>query len=744
MKQILTAIFVILLAVSLLAIAFTINQVNGEQERITNDLYYRSTLLAESFRETIEPNFVNKSDSYLQTVVERYSNRERFAGMIIYDHTGTIVAHSSSLPDTMKDAKVVAANAMDENAPNGAFAESGKNRFYLLATPLHEENRVVGALLVAQNANYIDARITEIWQNNLIRLFIQILLLAVAIFIIIRWLIYEPVRDLAGTLKMARTGESKMGTLPSRSPLFAPLIAEVSNIRRSLTEARVAAIEEARAGLEKMDSPWTAERLRQFIADSAKDRDFVIVSNREPYIHTKVNGTIRSYQPASGMVTAIEPIIRASGGTWIAHGSGDADRLVVDRRNSIQVPPEDPKYVLKRVWLTEEEEKRFYYGFCNEGLWPLCHTAHTRPTFRKEDWEAYKTVNGQFAEAVLSEIKGKRRPIILIQDFHFALLPRLIKRSRPDAIIGLFWHIPWVSAESFSVCPWKKELVDGMLGADLLGFHTQLHCNNFIETVSRELESLIDYEQFSVARHGHTSFIKPFPISIAFSNGYEFTPPDQETLKKRQALLKSAGVKGKYIGIGVDRLDYTKGILERMKAVEIFLSEHPEYQEQFTFVQIAAPSRTKVPRYKQFADEVEKEVDRINDMFKTRNWKPIILLERHHTHEEIFEWYRIAQCCLVTSLHDGMNLVAKEYVAARDDNKGVLILSQFTGASKQLKDALIVNPYNGEQTAEAIYTAITMSRSEQTKRMKKLRESVRNNNVYRWSAEFLRTLIQLE
>ena len=743
MKQIITALLIIVLTVSLIAVTFTINQVKNEEQRLTVDLQHRSILLAESFRETIEPNFINKSDEYLQTIVEKFADRERFAGMAVYDHKGNINAMSSSLPKEISKAQQIATDAMDEDKANGDFVEFKDKKTYLLAIPLHDEKSVVGALMIAQNAGYIDSRLTEIWKNSLMRLFLQIFLLTIAIFLVIRWLIFAPVRSLAESLKSARIGNSDTNKLLSNSLFLQPITKEVTNIRRSLLEARLAAGEEARANLEKLDSPWTAERLKQFVKNTLQERRIVVVSNREPYIHTKVGNKINYYSPASGMVTAIEPIMQACGGAWIAHGSGDADKLVVDKDNRLQVPPDEPKYTLQRVWLTEEEEKGHYYGFSNEGLWALCHIAHTRPIFRKEDWEEYKKVNGKFAQAVLLEIRNLQKPIIFIQDFHFALLPRMIKISRPDATIGLFWHVPWVSAESFSICPWKKELLDGMLGADIVGFHTQLHCNNFIETVGRELESLIDFERFTITRNEHVSFIKPFPISIAFFNGYEYQARDKEEKDNSQKLLKNLGVETKHVGVGVDRLDYTKGILERLKAIEIFLKKYPSYQGHFTFIQIAAPSRSKIKKYREFAQEVEKEVERINALFNAKGWKPIVLIERHHNHEEINQFYKLADFCLVTSLHDGMNLVAKEFVASRSDEKGVLILSQFTGASRELKDALIVNPYNGEQTAEAIHTALEMPPSEQTKRMKKLRETVKNHNVYRWSAEFLKTMVNL-
>ncbi len=740
MKQIIAAVLIIVAIISLIVIAFTVNQVSYEQQRLQSDLQYRSTLLADSLKETIEPNFINKSDDYLQSVVERFTSKERFAGLGIYDNKNQIIALSSTLPESTSAASEIVANAMDEDKPSGDFASLDNKKIYLLAVPLHNNKSVVGAMLIAQNANYIDDRLFEIWRNNLIRLLIQASLLSLATILLIRWIIYEPIKGLVDNIKLARMGQA--GKNPKNlagSFFFRPLIKEISNMRDSLMEARGSASEEARLRLEKLDSPWTSQRLKEFIKDILKGRQIFMVSNREPYIHTKNGGKITYYFPASGMATAIEPVMQACGGTWIAHGSGDADKLVVDKNDRISVPPDEPKYTLKRVWLTPEEENGYYYGFSNEGLWPLCHIAHNRPIFKKEDWVEYQRVNRKFAEAVLAETKNQDRPIVLIQDFHLSLVPRMVKEKKPGAVVGIFWHIPWPNPESFSICPWKKEILDGILGADLIGFHTQLHCNNFIETVGRELESLIDFERFTITRNNHSSYIKPFPISISFPNGNKNSPEPNE----KADLMKDLGIKSKYIGLGVERLDYTKGILERFKSIEIFLTKYPTYRENFTFVQIAAPSRTKVKKYRDFAVEVRDEAKRINQLFETDKWKPILLLEKHHNHEEIQKFFRSADFCMVSSLHDGMNLVAKEFAAARDDEKGVLILSQFTGASRDLKSALIVNPYNGEQSADAIKEALEMPLREQTKRMHEMRENIKNYNVYRWSAELLKTIVGL-
>lgn len=739
MKQIITAVFIIVAIVSLIATTFTFTQVANERDRLESDINYRSSLVADSLKESIEPNFINKSDEYLQSVVERFASNQRLAGLAVLDNDGNIVAVSSSLPKEITDIQQLATDVMDEDVANGDFVNFEDRKMFIYISPLHDTNinkSVVGSLVVVQNANYIDTRLNEIWINNLVRLSIQILLITLAVLLILQWLLLNPIRNLVQSLQYPGK-RSKVFD----NPLFTPLIKEVGNIQQNLIAARVAASEEARLRLKKLDTPWTTERLRAFATEIIKDRTIFVVSNREPYVHTKNGNEITYHFPASGMVTAIEPLMQACGGMWIAHGSGNADQLVVDKEDKIGAPPNDPRYTLKRIWLSDEEVKGYYEGFSNEGIWPLCHIAHNRPIFRKSDWDQYKAVNEKFAKSVLKEIKNHENPLIIIQDFHFSLLPRLIKEKRPDAVIGLFWHIPWPNAEAFSICPWKKEILDGLLGADILGFHTQLHANNFINTVSRELEALIDLDQFTVTRNSHVSFVKPFPISIDFTkNSPNLVKSQQEEGKQK---LKDLGIKSEFIGIGVDRLDYTKGILERLKAIELFLTNNPSYIGKFTFIQISAPSRSAIPHYQEFAHKVDEEVERINNLFKQNDWKPIIFLKKHHSHSEIYPLYRVSNFCLVTSLHDGMNLVAKEFVASRDDEKGVLILSQFAGASKELRDALVVNPYNGEQTADAILTALTMKKSEQTKRMKRMRNIIKNNNIYRWSAELLKSMVDL-
>jgi alpha,alpha-trehalose-phosphate synthase [UDP-forming] len=540
----------------------------------------------------------------------------------------------------------------------------------------------------------------------------------------------------------------RMGRISSRQQmpdldLFKPLAWEVVTLTESLSQARTAAEQEARLR-EAGESMWTADRLAVQLRQRLGDGRLFVVSNREPYIHERKGKSVEAVVPPSGLVTALEPILDACDGTWIAHGSGDADMEVVDSHDRLRVPPRDPRYTLRRVWLSKEEEEGYYYGFANEGLWPLCHIAHARPIFRAQDWQFYQEVNRKFTAAVLEEIADVPKPVVLVQDYHFALLPRLIKEKRPDARVAIFWHIPWPNPEAFGICPWQRQLVEGLLGADLIGFHTQSHCNNFLQTVDRVVESRVDWEHFSVARQNHRTIVHPFPISVDIPDDGAIESVDvKEEYVRRASLMHSLGVETPFVGLGVDRIDYTKGIPERFQAIERFLEKYPKYQGKFTFLQIGAPSRTHIQRYRDLMAEVEAEAERINWRFQSGKWKPILFLKRHHSHREIDDFYRSVDLCLVTSLHDGMNLVAKEFLAARRDERGVLILSQFTGAARELRDALLVNPYDIDQTAEAIRLALEMEPEEKQIRVHNMRKQIREHNIYRWAGSLITELCEL-
>ncbi len=480
---------------------------------------------------------------------------------------------------------------------------------------------------------------------------------------------------------------------------------------------------------------WTPDTLRGILRSELPGHDVMVVSNREPYIHVRRGERVELSRPASGLVTAMEPIMRACSGTWIAHGGGSADREVVDAHDRVAVPPERPAYQLRRVWLTPDEEAGYYYGFANEGVWPLCHIAHVRPTFRASDWEQYVVVNRKFARAVAEEAKSSD-PIVLVQDYHFALLPRMIQESLPDATIVAFWHIPWPNPEAFGICPWREELLDGLLGSSILGFHTQFHCNNFVDTVDRLLEARVDRETFTVSYRGKLTAVKRYPIAIDWppSPGLVSEPVAhcRAQVRQRHGLPPNHAV-----GVGIDRLDYTKGIEERLRAVERLLERESEWVGRFTFIQIAAPTRHRIPQYQEYEARVRTMAARINERFAGAPHPPIVLLVEHHEPRSIYEYYRAADLCMVTSLHDGMNLVAKEFVSARDDERGVLILSQFTGAARELPEALIVNPYDSEQCATALDQALAMPPGEQRTRMRLMRGLIQEFNVYRWAGRML-------
>ncbi|HTA68245.1 MAG TPA: trehalose-6-phosphate synthase [Bryobacteraceae bacterium] len=729
----------LVLAVTIVSVAFALYQVEAENRSRKNELERRAQLLAESLQETVEPLLATGAQDGLQRIVERFGNRERLDGIAIYDRQAHPVVMTPNLAARLGPELPAVAKTLMEGHNSSLFFQAGKVPIHVYAVPVHHDGQL-WALAVFHNASDIHAQDMAIWRSTFKHVLVQMLLISAITLLIVRWSMERPIARMAQWLKDLRTGEHVTDPDLPVEDVLQPITREVTSLATSLRIARASAEEEARLR-EAADSLWTAERLRVFQQATLEDSRLFVVSNREPYEHVHSNGAVEVRVPASGLVTAMEPILRACAGTWIAQGAGDADHETVDANDRLRVPPDEPQYMLRRVWLSREEEERYYYGFANEGLWPLCHIAHTRPIFRAEDWEAYQQVNAKFAAVVLEEMAGAENPIVLVQDYHFAMLPRLIKEKRPDARVAIFWHIPWPNPESFGICPWRRELLEGLLGADLIGFHIQSHCNNFLETIDSTLESRIEWERFAVNKGGHFTLVRPFPISVDFK---ETQADEHKAIRvERDALLKQLGVEADYLGIGVDRLDYTKGIPERFRGIERFLEKYASYNSRFTFVQIGAPSRTHIDRYQDLNVEVEREAERINRRFQSKHWKPIVFLKRHHTHSEIEPFYRLSDLCLVTSLHDGMNLVAKEYVAARDDDGGSLILSCFTGASRELQDALIVNPYDTEELADAIHRAVAMDPRERRERMRRMRRVVKQHNIYRWAANLIAAVSEI-
>jgi trehalose 6-phosphate synthase len=489
---------------------------------------------------------------------------------------------------------------------------------------------------------------------------------------------------------------------------------------------------------------WTKEALHQLVASKLRDYRFIIVANREPYVHRyTADRRIEWAAPASGMVTALDPIMQACGGVWIAQGSGDADHKTADEQGRVPVPPDDPSYTLRRLWLTKEQENGYYYGLANEGLWPLCHVAYTRPVFNPQHWSIYREVNELFARAVVEEANGEPT-FVFVQDYHFGLLPRMLKEAGNNFIVAQFWHIPWPNEETFGTFPWKEELLDGLLGNDLLGFHLRSHCQYFLDLVDRALEAKIDYENGEIIRGGRATAVRPFPISID-AEGHEELARSPQVDRLMERWRQRTGITAEQrVGIGIDRIDYTKGIPERLRALDHFLDTNPRYRERLVFVQIGVPSRIQVRAYKLLDDEIDGLVEEINWKWSTDAWQPIHYFKQSFGQPEMMALHRLADFCIVPSLHDGMNLVAKEFVASRFDNDGVLILSQFTVAARELKDAVLINPFAIEEIAKAMREALEMPLDERRRRMQRMRAEVAGNNIYRWAGKILSALLKFD
>jgi len=658
----------------------------------------------------------------LQGILEDVTHDERILAAGLCNLQLKVVARTNGFPEPITcdsfSAKVMPTlvEATPELRPARADFTLPGGRVHASAQPVLDGDRVMGFAILVHDLSYIDRRDATLRDLMLIAFCVLFVLAALATFVASRlmWAGWST------ELRRLARGEG-------RRPEFIPLVSEL----RELLD-RLATEEDA----DLRGGTWNRERLKLTLSRYLHGERVVIVANREPYIHQHTkDGGIQVIRPASGLVTALEPIMRACSGVWVAHGGGSADRAAVDAKDRVRVPPGDESYLLRRIWLSEEEERGYYYGFANEGLWPLCHVAHTRPTFRSEDWVHYQTVNRRFVDAVCQEVDSDD-PVILVQDYHFALAPRMLRDRLPRATILTFWHIPWPNAEQLSICPWRRELIEGLLGSSILGFHTQLHCNNFLEAADRFLESRIDREDQAIIQNDRRTLVRPYPISIEWPSYWARTAPPAE--KCRGAIFAELKLApNALLGVGVDRLDYTKGIEERLHAVERLLERHPALRGRFTFVQLAAPSRTLIERYRLLNLSVEQLADRINGRFGTPEYRPVILLRAHHEPESVYRYYRAADLCYVSSLHDGMNLVAKEFVAARDDERGVLVLSQFTGAARDLPEALVVNPYDFDQASAAMAHALAMSLDEQRARMRSMRALIAEFNIYRWAGRML-------
>lgn len=683
------------------------------------DLDTRGALVANALSESVAEALNDARGRKLQALFDRTLQDERLVAIGWCSPTGEMMRRTQHFP---KDLTCAQAAAIAQTRESNLGIEGGA--VHVSVHPMTAESGPVGQLVLMHDLSFIERRSQDTRQY----LIIFIIALGASIALVTIIVAQLSWRGWVSGARALLRGEGLLRPMEAASPEFAPLVAD---LRERLRE-----LEDEYRRMQASDIMWTAQRLQSLLRTQLRGDQVIVVSNREPYIHEQRNGRIEVRRPASGLVTAVEPVMRACSGTWVAHGSGSADRAVVDRNDRVALPPGEDEYLLRRLWLTTEQEQGYYYGFANEGLWPLCHVAHVRPVFREKDWEHYQHVNRMFADAVVAEARSED-PVVLVQDYHFALLPALIRARLPRATILTFWHIPWPNPESFGICPWRSEILEGMLGSTILGFHTDFHCKNFMETVDRYLEARIEHEHSTISFGGEQTFVESYPISIEWPSPEEarnWPTPGQ----CREEVFGRLGIPAHHrVAVGVDRFDYTKGILERLHAVERMLEKHPKWQSRFTFIQVAAPSRGALEEYRLFQERIHALVERINARFGRPEAPVIRLLAQHHAHDEVNRLYRAADVCVVTSLHDGMNLVCKEFVAARDDEHGVLILSRFAGAARELPEALIVNPYHVEETADALLQALVMPPAEQRERMASLRSTVREFNVYRWAGRML-------
>ncbi|WP_322514416.1 trehalose-6-phosphate synthase [Rhodopseudomonas palustris] len=682
-----------------------------------SDVEARSRLVYNAIQHQVVGAMADDNVVQLSVSFEAVALDQRILAVALCSDQGRLIAPTKLMPKTFSCEKV----ARSEGVSFSTIVIDGR-RVMVAAFPVVERAHK-SYLIILHDLSFVDVRSNEA-QGFMIAALVGVALMiagGAAIFVLV------VLRGWMNALRRA-VDDVRSGAAPQR-PTRDPSAIDLQ-IKKLLSE-----VETGRHSISSAQIEWSPATLQQLLHSTLPDAEVLIVSNREPYIHNRDGDRIEVQIPASGLVSALEPVMRACGGTWIAHGSGNADRDTVDSHDRIEVPPDHPSYRLRRIWITDEEQDGFYYGFANEGMWPLCHIAFVRPSFRESDWKAYQQINERFAAAVVQEARTDN-PIVLVQDYHFALAPRMIRDRLPKATIITFWHIPWPNAETFSICPWKEQIIDGLLGSTILGFHTQFHCNNFFETVDRFVESRIDREHATVTLSGHETMVRAYPISIEWPPAALDGQPPVETCRSevRQQLGLAADVK---IAVGIERFDYTKGILDRMKAVDDLLTRQPQWKRRLVFVQVAAPTRSKLSSYSTLQDDAVALADDINRRHGTNDYQPIVLLIRHHSAREVFKLFRAADVCIVSSLHDGMNLVAKEFAAARDDERGVLVLSSFTGASRELSEALIVNPYHVHEMATALDTALRMPEHEQQERMRAMRQQIREWNVYRWAGRML-------
>ncbi len=734
-------------------------RVNDEYHVGLDDLERRASLLAHRIA-PLAMTALSAPDADVDSMLgDRLGGHSRLLGFAVFRPDGRMLACAPAVSEYWPLLTDIVSSSIEANTERTDVRRTSAGTTHFFASPLlAADGAPRGAIVVVHDALYLEDRVTR----GAVRGILSTVAVSIVFFFLtsgVAWAVFErPLHQLAEWMRRLR-----LGNTPDSPPRGIPvrmLADESTHLAASFRAARSKEWDEAQ-GIVRSERAWTRDRLRSTAMVALGGQQLVVVSNREPYMHQLRNGVPEVVRPASGLVTGLDPVLRACGGLWVAHGSGDADRRTADASGCVPVPPEAPRYTLRRVWLSKEEEEGYYYGFSNEGLWPLCHLTHERPVFRASDWDQYVRANRRFADAVLEEL-GSHSAVVMVQDYQLALVPGMLKAARPDLRVGLFWHIPWPNAEAFRICPYRVEILHGMLGADLVGFHLQQHCNNFLDAVDRMVEARLDWDRCAAELKGHVALVRPFPISVQSWSERGVAMGDElaRTIARFRHLHRLGTAR---VGVGVDRIDYTKGIAERFRALDRLFEKCPEHRGTFTFVQLGAPSRTHIPRYRDLLVELETIADAINWKYQTDDWKPIHFLVAHHDSETVHAFLSMASVCVVSSLHDGMNLVAKEYVAAQAElspdvatgltadgqdgggdsgGAGVLVLSEFAGAARDLPESILINPYDTEEFAEAIKLALAMEPRERRQRMTRMRLRVEENNIYRWAADFLAAITE--
>ncbi len=491
---------------------------------------------------------------------------------------------------------------------------------------------------------------------------------------------------------------------------------------------------------------------KNLIKEKLGNVNLIVVSNREPVAHEYVGKKIKSVKSVGGLTIGIEPIMKTLNGTWVAYGSGSADKASSDSSGRIKITSEEENeyYAIKRIFLSKQEINDYYYGYANSVLWPLCHIVYVKPVFNSYQFLAYDEVNKKFAAVIKEEIEtlknnspetgeGKPENIIWLQDYHLARCAKYLKEYDSKIKVGIFWHIPWPNPEVFSICPEKEALLEGLLSNDLIGFHISYHCQNFLRVCEWELEAQVNWADYTVTYKGHKTKIMPCPISVDFQYLQHLADSEKveniiSDIQNKDEIIEHPY---EYLAISVDRLDYTKGIIEKLKAIDRLLENYSELRGKFVFLQFGVPSRVHLDAYKRFNDDINSLSEEINWKYGTGDWYPVVRYFKQLDLETYLAYYRLADLVIVSPLHDGMNLVAKEYISSSANCRGMLVLSRFAGAAKELLDAVLVNPFNTECFSESIYKALFMDRDEKVRRMEKMQNIIKENDIYDWAYNFL-------